>query len=140
MPVTGAGREKRGGAEPASVILASGFMDLDVERLPNCETSGAPAVEALTFEQSISPIYQEVYPEPLKVLPKLKEHLNDFLRENAAGLQPQDGCCRHSGRRPGHARQLPVPPPDEGPAGRSPAGASSCAPALTPPPPPGPSR
>lgn len=67
-------------------------MELVVERLPDCETTGAPVFEALTFEQSIPPIYEEVYPEPMKVRPKLKEQMNDFLRECAAGLQPQDRC------------------------------------------------
>ena len=93
---------------------SSGFMDLVVERLPNCSTTGAPVLslchyfeqngdlckdpemtlrafkpanlpygmlDALTFEQSIPPIYQEVYPEPMKVRPKLKEQLNSFLRD-----------------------------------------------------------
>ena len=54
-------------------------MELVVERLPDCETTGAPVVEALTFEQSIPPIYQEVYPEPIKVRPKLKEQLCEAL-------------------------------------------------------------
>ncbi len=92
---------------------ASGFMDLVVERLPDCDMTGAPVVslchyfeqngdlcrdpemtvrvfepksvnaagmiEALTFEQSIPPIYQEVYPEPGKVRLQLKKDLNAFL-------------------------------------------------------------
>lgn len=35
--------------------------------------------EALTFQQAIPPIYQEVYPAPGKVAPKLKRELNSFL-------------------------------------------------------------
>ena len=36
-------------------------------------------VEALTFQQAIPPIYQEVYPEPGKVALRLKKDLNSFL-------------------------------------------------------------
>lgn len=36
--------------------------------------------EVLTFEQSLSPIYQEVFPEPNKFYPRLKKDLNGFLR------------------------------------------------------------
>ena len=36
-------------------------------------------VEALTFQQAIPPIYQEVYPEPGMVAPRLKRDLNAFL-------------------------------------------------------------
>ncbi len=36
-------------------------------------------VEALTFQQAIPPIYQEVYPEPGMVAPRLKRELNGFL-------------------------------------------------------------
>ena len=36
-------------------------------------------VEALTFQQAIPPIYQEVYPEPGKVAPRVKRDLNSFL-------------------------------------------------------------
>lgn len=35
--------------------------------------------EALTFQQAIPPIYQEVYPAPGKVRPQLKKDLNNFL-------------------------------------------------------------
>ena len=35
--------------------------------------------EALTFQQTVSPMYQEVYPEPGKVYPHLKRELNSFL-------------------------------------------------------------
>ena len=37
-------------------------------------------IEALTFQQAIPPIYQEVYPEPGKLIPQLKRELNDFLK------------------------------------------------------------
>ncbi len=91
---------------------AQGYMDLIVERLPQCPETGAmvlslahyfiqegdlcqdpemtvrifpPAaghggrVEALTFQQAIPPVYQEVYPAPGKVYPDLKRQLNEFL-------------------------------------------------------------
>ena len=37
------------------------------------------AVEALSFQMDIPPIYQEVYPQPGKVAPSLKKSLNAFL-------------------------------------------------------------
>ena len=37
-------------------------------------------VEALTFAQSLPPIYQEVFPEPRKFYPHLRKELNGFLR------------------------------------------------------------
>lgn len=37
------------------------------------------AVEALTFQQAIPPIYQQVYPKPGMVAPRLKQGLNSFL-------------------------------------------------------------
>ena len=36
--------------------------------------------EALTFEQSLPPIYQVVFPEPGKFYPQLKKEINGFLR------------------------------------------------------------
>ena len=36
--------------------------------------------EALTFQMTIPPVYQEVYPEPGKVYPKVKAELNHFLK------------------------------------------------------------
>lgn len=36
--------------------------------------------EALTFEQSLPPIYQIVFPEPGKFHPQAKKELNEFLR------------------------------------------------------------
>jgi len=38
-------------------------------------------VEALTFEMSLPPVYQVVYPEPGRYFPKLKSELNSFLRQ-----------------------------------------------------------
>ncbi|BFM18911.1 hypothetical protein R50073_50940 (plasmid) [Maricurvus nonylphenolicus] len=38
-------------------------------------------VEAFTFEMSIPPIYQQVFPEPGKVIPSLRKELNSFLRQ-----------------------------------------------------------
>ncbi len=86
---------------------APGFMDLVVEVLPQDPEPGAMVlslchyfemngdlcqdpemtvrvfshgmVEALSFQQAIPPIYQEVYPEPGKVYPRLKRELNSFL-------------------------------------------------------------
>ena len=37
-------------------------------------------VETLTFEQSLPPIYQVVFPEPGKFYPQLRKELNGFLR------------------------------------------------------------
>ena len=37
-------------------------------------------VEALTFEQSMPPIYQVVFPEPGKFYPQLRKELNGFFR------------------------------------------------------------
>lgn len=102
---------------------AQGFMDLVVERLPDCAITGAPVLslchyfeqhgdlckdpdmtvrvfepraalangmlDALTFEQSIPPIYQEVYPEAGKVRPKLKQELNAFLGTWLRNLEKQ---------------------------------------------------
>ncbi|MCW8886701.1 MAG: hypothetical protein OQK12_15855 [Motiliproteus sp.] len=38
-------------------------------------------VEAFTFEMSIPPIYQQVFPEPGKLYPQLRKELNSFLRQ-----------------------------------------------------------
>ncbi len=38
-------------------------------------------VEAFTFEMSIPPIYQQVFPEPRKLYPHLRKELNAFLRQ-----------------------------------------------------------
>lgn len=35
--------------------------------------------EALTFQQAIPPVYQQVYPSPGEVIPALKTSLNSFL-------------------------------------------------------------
>ena len=37
--------------------------------------------EAFTFEMSLLPIYQQVFPEPGKVIPVLRKELNSFLRQ-----------------------------------------------------------
>lgn len=39
------------------------------------------AVEALSFQMAMPPIYQEVYPAPGKVAPALKRELNAFLTQ-----------------------------------------------------------
>ena len=46
--------------------------------------------EAYSFQQAIPPVYQEVYPEPGKVRPKLKQDLNSFLRQWLQNLIDQD--------------------------------------------------
>ena len=52
--------------------------DMEVRvHLPEGERPGT--VEALTFQQAIPPIYQRVYPEPGKVIPRLRQQLNSFL-------------------------------------------------------------
>lgn len=38
-------------------------------------------VEAYSFQMAIPPIFQEVYPEPGKYVPRYKKELNSFLRE-----------------------------------------------------------
>lgn len=37
--------------------------------------------EALTFQMALPPIYQMVYPEPGKMIPRLKKDLNTFLSD-----------------------------------------------------------
>ncbi len=46
-------------------------------------------VEALSFQQAIPPIYQRVYPEPGKVVPRLKRELNSFLGTWLRNLKAQ---------------------------------------------------
>ncbi len=46
-------------------------------------------VEALSYQQSIPPIYQRVYPEPGKVVPRLKHELNAFLGTWLRNLKAQ---------------------------------------------------
>ena len=83
---------------------SSGLMDLHVDRLSNNTIALAhnglqngdvmadsdmqiwihpehSEAEALTFQNDYLGIYQEVYPEPGKYKPKLKEELNDFLAD-----------------------------------------------------------
>lgn len=49
-------------------------------------------VEAFTFEMSIPPIYQQVFPEPGNFYPHLRKELNTFLRQWLNNLIAQ----RHS--------------------------------------------
>ena len=49
-------------------------------------------VEAFTFEMSLPPIYQQVFPEPEKFHPQLRKELNTFLRRWLNNLIEQ----RHS--------------------------------------------
>jgi hypothetical protein len=46
-------------------------------------------VEAYSFQQAIPPIYQEVFPEPGKVYPRLKRELNSFLSQWLRNLKSQ---------------------------------------------------
>ncbi len=46
-------------------------------------------VEALVFQQAIPPVYQVVYPEPGKVVPRLKRELNAFLATWLQNLKAQ---------------------------------------------------
>ena len=46
--------------------------------------------EALTFQQAIPPIFQQVYPEPNKFYPRLKKDLNSFLKQWLKNLIDQD--------------------------------------------------
>jgi hypothetical protein len=46
-------------------------------------------LEALTFRQAIPPIYHEVYPEPGKVIPRLRRELNEFLTTWLRNLKAQ---------------------------------------------------
>jgi uncharacterized protein YqiB (DUF1249 family) len=122
--------EKLLGQRPAELefdraycFRAAGFMDLIVERLPDCRDFRAPilslahyflqagdlcadpemtvrvfepsekrehgAIEALTFEMAIPPIFQEVYPEPGKVSPPRHRELNGFLSTWLKNLEEQ---------------------------------------------------
>ncbi|KKH38976.1 DUF1249 domain-containing protein [Methanosarcina mazei] len=85
-------------------FASEGMMDLHVDRLPNNMLSVAhngklngdvmadpdmqvlihpdhKEAEAMTFQNDYLGIFQEVYPEPGKYRPKLKEELNDFLAD-----------------------------------------------------------
>ena len=46
-------------------------------------------LEALVFQQAIPPIYHEVYPEPGKVVPRLRRDLNEFLTTWLRNLKAQ---------------------------------------------------
>jgi hypothetical protein len=53
-------------------------------------TEGRPGLlEALTFRQALPPIYHEVYPEPGKVVPRLRRELNEFLTTWLRNLEAQ---------------------------------------------------
>ena len=56
-------------------------------RLPKNGSTGT--VEAETYQQAIPPIYQEVYPKPGMVAPRLKRELNDFLTHWLRTLKDQ---------------------------------------------------
>lgn len=46
-------------------------------------------LEALTFQQANPPAYHRVYPEPGKVIPRLKRELNAFLGTWLRNLEVQ---------------------------------------------------
>ena len=46
-------------------------------------------IEAMTFQQALPPVYQEVYPEPGKFNPQLKRELNAFLATWLNNLRSQ---------------------------------------------------
>lgn len=58
--------------------------DMEIRINPSDRT-----VEALTYQQDGLGIYQEVYPEPGKVIPKLKTDLNRFLNQWLSNLIDQ---------------------------------------------------
>jgi hypothetical protein len=62
--------------------------EMEVRVYPRRE--GQPGlVESLTFQQSIPPIYQRVYPEAGMVVPRLKRELNSFLGTWLRNLKAQ---------------------------------------------------
>lgn len=77
------------------VALAHNYVqEGDVMADPDMEVSISvddewPTAEALTFQQSNPPVYQEVYPKPGKVDPALKRSLNSFLLAWARNLKAQ---------------------------------------------------
>ena len=46
-------------------------------------------IEAMTFQQALPPVCQEVYPEPGKINPRLKRELNAFLTTWLNNLKSQ---------------------------------------------------
>ena len=93
-------------------LKSKGFMDLHIDKLSddmiaiahnyrqNGDTipdpdmqlrisryNGRSFLEALTFQNSL--VYQEVYPEPGMVNPRLKKELNSFLRQWLINLKNQ---------------------------------------------------
>jgi len=57
-------------------VMADPDMEIRVYLIPGWEKA-----EALTYQQDGLGIYQEVYPAPGKVYPKLKKDLNNFLNQ-----------------------------------------------------------
>ena len=65
-------------------------QDPEMEVRVYLQREGHPGrVEALTFSQAIPPVYQRVYPEPRKVVPRLKRELNAFLGTWLRNLKAQ---------------------------------------------------
>jgi hypothetical protein len=64
--------------------MADPDMEIRVYLIPDW-----PKAEALTYQQDGLGIYQEVYPEPNKVRPKLKTDLNRFLEQWLKNIKAQ---------------------------------------------------
>jgi uncharacterized protein YqiB (DUF1249 family) len=65
-------------------LAHNGIQNGDIMADPDMEVKIYPArkiAEALTFQNDYVGVYQEVYPEPGKYVPKLKKELNDFLND-----------------------------------------------------------
>ena len=52
-------------------------------------TADLGRAEALTFEQSIPPVFREVYPQPGRFHPKLRSQLKSFLGQWLSNLEAQ---------------------------------------------------
>lgn len=68
-----------------TIALAhNGIQNGDVMADPDMEVQIHPAsksAEALTFQNDYLGLFQEIYPEPGKFRPKLKQELNQFLND-----------------------------------------------------------
>lgn len=58
--------------------------DMEIRLYPNEKMA-----EALTFQQAHPPVFQEVYPQPGYMNPRLKKHLNAFLLQWLNNLKDQ---------------------------------------------------
>lgn len=65
-------------------LAHNGIQNGDVMADPDMQIQIYPtskSAEALTFQNDYVGLYQEVYPEPGKYIPKLKRELNQFLND-----------------------------------------------------------